>query len=224
MQLALDIALPQDVNFDNFCWQGQELLCQALHDESERFVYLYGKPGLGKSHILQALTTESAKPSCYLPLSEVKAYGVDALEGLDQLDLICIDDLDQIAGDSVFEETLFHLYNRVRDSGDKRLIMSASVPINQLAIALPDLRSRLQWGFVYQLIMLPDEALLPVLMAKAKEKGMNLESNVAQFLMTHFSRDMHDLMQGLDALDKASLLEKRKLTIPFIKQVLVGHD
>lgn len=72
-------------------------------------------------------------------------------DGLENTALICIDDVDQIAGDTILEEQLFHFFfNRVRANGH-RLIIFADVPPTQLAIKLPDLKSRLSWGVVYQL-------------------------------------------------------------------------
>lgn len=226
MQLALDISLNPDVTFDNFCWQGNELLQAALSyrsSESERFIYLWGSQGLGKSHILQALTAASSEPACYLPLKEVSGYGAGATEGLEQLSLICLDDIGAIAGDKAFEEAIFHLYNKVRDSGDKTIVISGGLPPAQLPIKLPDLRSRLAWGLVYQMQPLSDEASLQVLMLNAKEKGLKLDENVAQYLITHSARDMAHLIELIQQLDKASLLHKRRLTIPFVKEVMASR-
>lgn len=227
MQLALDISLNQEVTFDNFCWQGNELLQAALLDisgDSERFIYLWGSKGLGKSHILQARTAESHEPACYLPLADVCSYGVESIDGLEQLSLICLDDIDAIAGDKAFEEAIFHLYNKVRDSGDKTIVISGELAPTQLPIQLPDLRSRLAWGLVYQMQPLSDEASLRVLMLRAKEKGLKLDENVAQYLITHTSRDMANLIELIQQLDKASLLHQRRLTIPFVKEVLASKQ
>ncbi len=222
MQLALDISLNPDVSFDNFCWQGNEFLKASLFDAKEigeQFIYLWGAKGSGKSHILQAYTAMFESPGCYLPLSDIKTYGTEALEGLSELDLVCLDDIDEIAGNRAFEEQLFHLYNQVRDSGKMLLISGEHAPLHS-PIQLPDLRSRLAWGLVYQIKSLSEEATLELLQMRAKEKGLRLAPQVAQYLLTHTHRDLSALMQVLERLDKASLLQKRKITIPLVKEVL----
>lgn len=224
MQLTLDIELPEEATLDNFCWHGNELLESQvkyhLASKAERFFYIWGKPASGKSHLLQAISSTLQHNASYLPLKQLKTYGPDALMGIEALSLICLDDIDAVSGDKAFEEALFHLYNKCRDKPDTLLFISGQQSATQLDIVLPDLRSRLSWGLNFELHSLSEEDKKNVLISRAKQKGLSLNAQVSDYLLTHYSRDMHDINGILHALDKASLEKQRKLTIPFVKEVL----
>jgi len=226
-QLALDIQLNQEATLSNFNWQGNEVLHQqllhSLSDTSnERLFYLWGNNGFGKSHLLQACCHFlSEHSSIYFPLQQFRDYGPMALDGLEQNAVICIDDIDCIADDKAWEEAIFHLYNRVRDAGSSYLLISGNTSPTTLPIVLPDLRSRLAWGLVFQINELPEEGKIQTLQIKAQERGFELSDSACQYLIKRCSRNMHDLLEILQQLDRASLAAKRKITIPFIKNTIL---
>ncbi|MFW1677103.1 DnaA regulatory inactivator Hda [Pontibacter sp. JAM-7] len=224
-QLPLHISLRDDARFANFCATGNELACNQLQQsasgEGETFLYLWGGLGCGCSHLLQAschLAEPLGRSAAYLPLEELSALGPGVLEGMEHLDLVCIDHLQHVAGDPAWEEGLFHFFNRIREQGNTLLIAANAAP-RQLAINLPDLASRLSWGVVFQLQPLADEDKLSVLQQRAAARGMTFSDDVARYLLHHASRDMKDLSLLIDQLDQASLSAKRKVTIPFVKEV-----
>jgi len=133
--------------------------------------------------------------------------------------LVCLDNVDQVAGDKDWELALFNFFNRIRESGG-RLILSAGQNAHNLDIKLADLRSRLSWGITYQLRGLNDVEKINALKIRAHLRGFMMDDKVAQFLMKHSSRDMSELMALLDKLDYASLVEQKKLSIPFVKNYL----
>lgn len=224
MQLPLAIDLHENKTLDNFNWFGNEVLQsqiqQSLHNPNERFFYLWGGAGVGKSHLLQAITKAYGANAIYLPMEQLVGYGKDVFEGMSQLDCICLDNIEQIANQGELEEALFHLYNQLRDNGHSRLYISGNGQIANLGIQLPDLRSRLSWGMVFPLQALPDQQKCLVLQELAQERGFLLPDSVGQYLITHCARDLQALSQIIDKLDKASLAAKRKLTVPFVKTVL----
>lgn len=225
-QLALAIQLNNDATLDDFCWSDNALLHQqlqhALSGTGERLIYLWGNAGSGKSHLLQACcqAVSANQSAIYLPLQTLKEWGPDVLEGIDEQTWISVDDLDAIATDPVWEEALFHLYNRVRDNGQTTLIISGKYPPSNMPINLPDLRSRLSWGLVIQLNELRDEDKINTLKLHAQKRGFELPTSVGQFLLKRCARNMHDLNALLNHLDEASLIAQRKITIPFVKEVL----
>ncbi len=225
-QLPLSIHLNNQLTLDNFCWGDNALLRQAvfkLFEEKERFLYLWGESGTGKSHLLQACCqaeNTNKHYAMYLPLHILKMSGTDCLVDLEQFHLVAIDDIDIIAGDPAWEEALFHLYNRVRDNYKTRLIISATVAPNLLPIQLPDLQSRLGWGLSLPIKSLSDEHKIATLRKMAWHQGIDLSDKVAYFLMSRCSRNMHDLTKLLYKLDHASLAAKRKITVPFVKKTL----
>ncbi|WP_133129936.1 DnaA regulatory inactivator Hda [Legionella yabuuchiae] len=225
-QLALAIQLNDEATLMDFCWSGNLLLEQqlanVLNHTGERFLYLWGSPGSGKSHLLQGCcqATQASESAIYLPLHLLHEMGPELLDGIEEQDLIALDDIHAIAGRADWEEAIFHLYNRVRDKEASRLIMSGLVAPKHLSIQLPDLQSRLSWGLVVQLNELDDENKVNTLRTLARKRGFDLPVGVVQFLLNRCARNMHDLQILLNKLDEASLRAQRKITIPFVKEIL----
>lgn len=225
-QLPLSVALRDDGTLETYYpGDNNEVLVQLkkmAQGLGEQFIYLWGREGVGKTHLLQGacqFAPKHQKTAFYMSLANYQEDALSMLEGLERLDLICIDDIDAIAGNSVWEEALFHLYNRIR-ALNHRLLIAGNNPPKSLAIKLPDLQSRLSWGVSYQLHLLDDEQLLAALSLRAKERGLELAREAGAFLIRRCTRSMPELYQMLDTLDKASLAAQRRLTIPFIKSVL----
>lgn len=225
-QLTLGIRLNDEATLNNFFWGEHALieqqLHQSMHQQGERFIYLWGNSASGKSHILQACCQPGAglDSAMYLPMKEVIQWGEDFLEGIEEQPLIAVDDIDTIAGNLAWETALFHLYNRIRQQQKSILIISGKKPPASLPLTLPDLRSRLGWGLVMQLSELKDPQKLQVISALAHQRGFTLSPPVAHYLLNHCSRNLHQLKKALDILDESSLTEKRKITIPFVKKTL----
>ena len=141
------------------------------------------------------------------------------LDNLEQFELVCLDDLDAVAGRADWEEALFHLFNRLRDSG-RRLLLAASASPRELPVQLADLQSRLTLALVFQLQSLSDEDKLRALQLRASRRGLHLGDDVGRFILTRGERSMSSLFELLERLDQASLQAQRKLTIPFLKETL----
>ena len=229
-QLPLGITWRDHATFNNFYVGNNPQLVSSLVLANEQFIYLWGEAGSGKSHLLQAVcqkaherTSEQASPDhnrpVYLPMQELINLSPGVLEGMEDMNPVCIDDVQCIAGNKEWEIAFFHLFNRLRDQGI-RLIISATAAPNQIGIQLPDLVTRLGWGAVYQLHSLNDEGKRIVLQQRATQRGLQLPDDVVQFVLRRSVRDMNSLFELLDKLDVASLAEQRKLTIPFVKQYL----
>ena len=189
---------------------------------AEHFLFLWGAASVGKSHLLQAAcqhAAENQRTVAYLPMAELIDLSAEIFEGLEQMSLICLDDVQLIAGKAEWEEALFHFYNRMRDVGGSLLVMANAAPA-ALAVVLPDLQSRLSWGPVLQLNELDDAGKIAALQLRAKGRGFELSDEVAQFLMRRSTRDMASLFLLLDRLDEASLVQQRKLTIPFVRNLI----
>lgn len=217
-QLPLRIGLRDSATLDNFHVGDNAMLIHTLEQATEPFVYLWGTGGSGKSHLLQALCRVE-EAAAYLPLVELKGLGPAILDGLESMSLICIDDLQVVAADPLWEAALFHLYNRIRDAGG-RLVVAASLSPAALGVGLADLRSRLGWGPVFQLIALDDAGKLAALQQRARARGLELSDEVGGYLLRHSPRDTHALFALLERLDQASLAAQRRLTIPFVRDLI----
>lgn len=228
-QLPLEFNFNNELTFETFVTGGNAELVSLLKNFSNRreadCLYYWGRPGFGKTHLLQALCQDPSfkdKPVAMIPLDtemQTDPYSPQMLDGLESMGLVCIDDIDLIAGNRDWENALFHFYNRARDNSTP-LVISASVPPAQLSIELSDLKTRLGWGLVLQLQAINDDEKLEALKLRARHRGMEVSDEVGEYLLRRFSRNMPDLVALLDNLDRASLTEQRRLTIPFIKQVL----
>ncbi len=221
-QLPLGIGLREGITFDSFHFGNNKEAQHTLIHCQQPFIYLWGPPGSGKSHLLQALGHQAAtrgETSAYLPLADAAELSPDYLQGLEQLSLVCIDDIDRIAQLPQWEEALFHLYNRIQTANTRLALTAVSSPVT-LPITLPDLRSRLSWGLVLRLNLLDDEGKLAVLQQRARARGMELPTEVGRYLLHRISRDMASLSNWLEKLDERSLAAQRKLTIPFVRELL----
>lgn len=228
-QLPLGLSLKDDASFTNFyAGANAEIVVavkQAAAGQGEKIVYLCGARGQGLSHLLQASCHEAAlyhRTAVYLPLRELLTESPLMLQGLESLDLICIDDLQCLSGVRPWEEAVFHLFNRAYDAGCTLIMAGNDLP-KALALNLPDLISRLSFGVTYQLRPLSDDEKIMVLIQRANKRGITLSEEVGRYILLHTPRHMTTLLAALDALDKASLALQRRLTIPFVKEVLEIH-
>ncbi len=231
-QLPLGLQAGEVFRFETFVAGQNHLLVDVLRNMAdtgeERQVFLFANAALGKSHLLQAACHRAAKRQrtvCYLGATQIRSFhDCDAgqlFDGLEQLDLICLDDLEQWLVSAHWQEALFDLINRVRERGGCLMLASGRAP-EALPVGLADLRSRLRWGPVFQLRPLSDDDKKTVMQRRAKYNGLTLSEPVADYLFRHFSRDLADLLKRLEQLDRASMSLQRPLTIPLIKSVFDG--
>lgn len=227
-QLPLGLTLRDSARFDSF-FPGQnrealEGLRASACGEGEALVYIAGPAGTGKTHLLQAACQQAAdcgRSGAYLPLLELQEFTPAVFEGLERLELVCLDDVPVLAGQDAWERGLFDLFNRLRDAGKTLLVAGEQRP-DQAGLVLPDLVSRLGWGLTYVLRPLDEPGVLAALACRARGRGLELPDETAQFLLRRFPRDLPTLFSLLDQLDTASLVEQRRLTVPFVKSVLEG--
>ncbi len=227
-QLALMVQLPDDETFDSFKGDVNQGVVSQLKSfieqkqQNAHSFYLFGLASTGKSHLLHASSSYAAhlgKSSVCLSCAELIQLPVAVLEGLEQIDFICLDDIHLIANNTQWQQAIFDLYNRVLEQNNY-LLISGDESAQQLGISLPDLVSRLSWGLTEQVKPMDDAEKVQALQYRATQRGLFLSDDVVKFLLNRFSRDMSNLIKSLDALDKASIQEQRKITIPFIKEVL----
>lgn len=228
VQLVLGVQLPASATLTAFVGrtnaEAKAAVGALVGGQSER-LYLAGPAHCGKTHLLQAACraiSEAGQRSVYLPLSQVSGSLQPLLEGLADMDCVCIDDIDAIAGNREDEIALIGLTDQLRTQGGRLLAAGATVPDN-LGLALPDLASRLGWGGVITCKPLDDEDKCHLLIRRAEQRGMELPESTARWILRHVDTHVPGLMVALDTLDRASLSAHRRLTIPFVKEVLEGQ-
>lgn len=230
-QLTLSVQLPDDETFASFKSESNQMVVQQLthfldqvtvNNKQVHSLFLFGLTGVGKSHLLHsscAYADTLGISSLCLSFSELTQLSVDVLDGLENIDLVCLDDIQLIAGDKKWQQGVFDLYNRMVEQ-NKCLIITGDQSVMNLNISLPDLVSRLSWGLTEQIKPLSDEEKSFALQYRAQQRGLYISDEVASFLINRLSRDMTSLIAALEQLDQASIREQRRITIPFIKDVL----
>lgn len=224
-QLALGVRLRDDARYDNF--HGQRNADAARHLEElcrsdTSVIVLCGDRDTGKSHLLQAAchdTETRGQSAVCVSMPELARFGPEALEGLEHSALVCLDDVDYIAGRAQWEEAVFHLFNRVMDQGHQLLMSLSNTPVS-VPFALEDLASRLRHGVLIQLGVYRDDDRLRILSARAEQRGLQMGDEVSTFILRRAPRKLADLLAILDRLDENSLQAQRRLTVPFVKSVM----
>lgn len=232
-QLALPVRLRDHASFASFEAAGHadlvaQLAGQAAAPRGAQPCWLWGSPGSGRSHLLQAIcaaSSASGDVATYLPLAELAQLGPGVLEGHQSSAVVCIDDLDQVVAQRSWAVAVFGLYNDVREAGGWLIFATDSAP-SALVTALPDLDSRLAAAAVHRVHALDDDALLRALVARALRLGLQLPEDTARWLMHRMPRDATSLFAVLDLLDQAALEAQRRLSVPFVREVLATqlHD
>ena len=231
MPLSPQILLPlenrPDDRFENYV-AGQNhnvvLALQELAEAPEGCVFISGPQGSGKSHLLNAscnLARSRGLRAFYFVPARLPESAADGLSGLEEMDLVCIDDIDRIAGAAIWENALFHFFNRFRERHG-RLVASSSIALSTLHFQLPDLASRLAWGLRLQIEPLADDDKLNLMRIKAGALGINLPDEVAHYLINRGQRDTVSLLAWLEAIRVEALAEKRKITLALARKVVSG--
>jgi DnaA family protein len=226
--LPLELQLQAPAVFDTFVAgpQGAMLahLLAAATGQGAQLIYLSGPAGTGKTHLLQAAcraADDCGKRAMYLNLGLADEMAPVLLEGLGQMELLALDGLETVAGKPAWERELFAVLDDFH-LGEGVLLLAARSHPAVLRLELPDLASRIAAAVLYRLQPLQDEAMLDALLLHAGFRGLEFDSATAQYLLSRVRRGMTELCACLDRLDRISLIEQRKVTIPFIREALRG--
>jgi DnaA family protein len=225
-QLTLDLGTPPPATFDNFFAAGNHELVTRLRElegalssgpVADRTFYVWGEAGSGRTHLLQALVHEANGRARFLgPKTSLAGFAFDP-----DATLYAIDDCDRLSGAQ--QIALFNLFNEVRAHPSSAMVATGNAAPLGLSVR-EDLRTRLGWGLVFQLLPLTDEGKAAVLKHAARERGIALANGIPAYLLTHYRRDMPSLMGLLDELDRFSLEQKRAITLQLLKEMLNAKE
>ncbi len=213
-------------DFDSF-FQGENkdllyFLNTMIKTRGNNSIYIWGPQGTGKTHLLQAACKQANEMDwhvTYIPLEQYRDFSIDILDGLGKLDLVCIDDLEFIIDNIEWQQRVTLLFNEIRDNKNS-IIISSKISPNNIKIDLDDLKSRLVWGHVFKIKAADDELKIKILKKEANERSFNLNDDVVEFLIRRSNRDLTSLIEILDEIDRSSLAAKRKITVPFVKELI----
>lgn len=218
-QLVLDLGADQAHSLDSFevgqNAEAAQLMAQfATRSAREHFAYLWGGPGVGKTHLLKALvSTEGDKGKArYISPFSIESEFVYVPE----VSLYLLDDCEKLS--PVAQIDAFALFNEIR-ANNAFMVCSGAVAPAVLPVR-EDLRTRMGWGLIYQIHGLTDDEKVAALSAAATARGLTLSPGVLPYLLSHFRRDMRSLSTMLDSLDQYSLETQRPITLPLLREWL----
>ena len=224
-QLPLALRWPRRQRFEHFHPGGNAATVAMVRELATTphapWLYLSGPAGSGKSHLLMAAcqaASEAGRTVQYLPLATI-GQRAEAIRGVAGSEFLALDDLGSRPSAPEAEHALFDVYNQARAEGRVMLFAAETVPA-QLGLGLPDLRSRL--GACQQAMLRPldDEERRELLKLQAGGRGIELDDAVLDWLFARYARDVGALLDLLDRLDKASLAARRRITVPFLRELL----
>lgn len=222
-QLTLSLGIVSTSSFESY-WSGSANAnaVASLHsfcagELPEQQFLLWGDSAVGKTHLLSAACQQLAGKGFQVAyLTGELASREGALVGIENADLLCLDDLHRLAHGG--EEALFHCINRCRESGT-RLLFASKLPKDELPISLPDLKTRLSWGVIFQLHALDDEELSDALNRLLSVRGLDVSDDVIDYILRRYPRNMNALSKLAEQLDQASMSEQRRITIPLVRSL-----
>jgi DnaA family protein len=224
-QLPLRVGPPDQAVFENFFAGANAPLVHALREIAtvarRAVLWAWGPPESGRTHLLQAAVNAAgaaAQRAAYLPAGDT-TLGPAAVDGFGGLDLVCVDDVDAVAGDEAWERALFLLFEQQRQAGARLVLTARSAPLHA-PFTLPDLASRLSSGATFRVQPLTDDEKREALQQRAAWRGLELPDDVAGYLLTRAERGTAALFGLLDRLDSESLAAQKRLTVPFVRAVL----
>jgi DnaA family protein len=222
-QLVLELATPERASLANFLpGRNAELVSMLARfvtgAQGEIGMLIWGAADAGKTHLLRA-AVELAREHAIPARMFAHPGEFDVASTSDELQLICIDAIDEADSDAAAR--IFTLYNTLLQRGGRLLAASRS-PLASLRLR-EDLRTRLGWGLVYELFALSDDEKPPALAAYARQGGFVLSAELIVYLLRHGRRDMGSLLSALAALDRVSLATKRPITVPLLRDWLQGE-
>jgi DnaA family protein len=221
--MALPLQLDDFAVFESFWSSGNDALVAFLQDLTTGGAgpgcWLWGPGASGKTHLLQAVCERLSEHAIYVPLRDLESAGPAILEGLAMRRFVCIDDMDTVAREPQWETALFALCNQLNDAGGSLVAAAAAAP-RSCGFELADLTSRLSRLPVFHVAPLEDAERARALQLRARHRGLDLPDDTAKYLLSRSRRDMASLYAALDQLDSEALKAKRRLTIPFVRDVL----
>ncbi|HZP13301.1 MAG TPA: DnaA regulatory inactivator Hda [Nevskiaceae bacterium] len=225
-QLALGVQLSDTADFGSFFPGPNADALTMLRDYTKSApgtgVLLFGASATGKTHLLHGLVRDAAARGlavAYLPLRDLAADGPQILDGLDDRAVVALDDVDAVTPDRMWTHALLRLIDKLRSS-HRHLALTTRAAPDRIEGVAADLRTRLAACTVVALKPLSDAERRELLRSRANARGLQIPDDVVRWLLSNLPRDPHTLIAALDRLDQGSLAQKRRLTLPFVQQLL----
>lgn len=223
-QLALQIQINERASLNNFFVSKnniktiQILKNILLSSNKGTQVFIDDLGSNGKSYLLQALCNDfsnSNSSSIYIPIQKAIKLDPSILEGVSQLNLICIDDVDQINK----REWEIALFNLINECYEKECFLLLAGRINKLEV-IPDLVSRIKKMETLRLEPINDDELFEATLAISKNLNIEISDKNMNYLINNSKRDIKTIFRTLSQLERESLERKKSIGLNLIKEVI----
>ena len=224
-QLALQIQINERASLNNFFVSKNnsktiQILKNILISSNNGVqIFLDDLGSNGKSYLLQAICNDfsnSDNSSIYIPMQEAINLEPSILEGISELNLICIDDADLINKRIEWQIALFNLIN---ECYEKECFLLLSGSINKLE-AIPDLVTRIKKMETLRLEAINDDELLEATQAISKNLNIEISDKNMNYLINNSKRDIKTIFRTLSQLERESLERKKSIGLNLIKEVI----
>ena len=224
-QIPFAFPLRSEATFENYITGRNAEIQRRLEDLSNahafQIIWLWGEQGVGCTHLLHAschqLTTHHGQVG-FVPSADLKLKS-ESLTGFQAFDAVAIDDVHLWLARERAERNLVDLYQALQSNAGILLLSSTKPPV-QFDYCFNDLASRFGAAETYEVIDLCDQGKMMFVQRQAELRGLQLDDEVARYMLTRCSRHLTDLLKMISNLDRHSLALNRRLTVPFVKQVL----
>ena len=221
-----------EYTFDNFIVGGSNVFahaaCTAVAGGGAEYnpLFIYGQSGLGKTHLMYAVTNAIQKKNPNINLVYIK--GEDFTNQLIQAiaekktpafrekyrhaDVLLIDDVQFIAGKESTQEEFFHTFNTLYED-HKQIILTSDRPPKEIKLLEDRLKTRFEWGLLAD-IQPPDTELRSAIIKKKSEAmGMKLQSDVVDYLSDKLRSNVRQIEGALKRLGAMSFLSGVPVTV-----------
>ncbi|MCS6996401.1 MAG: DnaA/Hda family protein [Casimicrobiaceae bacterium] len=227
-QITLELFAPEAPTFENFIVGHNAEAVAALRALAQRtpapdarlaaqVIVLWGAPGVGKSHLLEALATAARAAGRHALAATPHELCADPFV---ETDLLILDEVDRY--DREGQAAAFTAFNHVQARGGAIAAACTEAPLT--SPLRPDLRSRLGSGLVFEIRALPQDALPSLLRAYSAQCGFTIGDEVLAYVLTRYARDVRSLREALRAIDRLSLATHRPVTIPLARAALAALE
>ncbi len=196
-------------------------------------LFLYGSSGLGKTHLAQAIGIEvknrfEDKTVLYVSANKFitqytesarKNERNDFLHFYQMIDVLIIDDVQDFAGKEKSQDTFFHIFNQLHQSGKQLILTSDRSPIDLNGLSRR-LISRFKWGLSADLQMPDYNTRLEILKQKLYNDGIELEEEIIDYVASNISSNIRELEGALVSLLAQSTLNQKTITINLAKKII----
>lgn len=240
-KIHVDSMLNHDYTFQNFIEGNCNRLARAAGfavsnkpgGTAFNPLLIYGNSGLGKTHLAQAIGISvkekfPEKIVLYVNANKFQTQYVesvrnnnlnDFLHFYQMIDLLILDDVHEFAGKAKTQDTFFHIFNHLHQSG-KQLILTSDKPPVELQGLEQRLLSRFKWGLSADLQSPDFETRIAILNKKAYNDGIELDNDVMEYVATHITNNVRELEGALISLLAQSTLNRKEITLDLAKDMI----